>query len=51
MDRIKKTITLPKDLVEWAKNEIKEGKYPGVRSLSGFMEYLLRNEKTRQRGE
>ena len=45
MERIKKTITIPKDLVEWAKKEIKEGKYPGVRSLSGFIEYLLCEKK------
>lgn len=49
MEQVKKTVTIPKDLVEWAENEIKEGKYPGVRSLSGFIEYLLRNEKRRQR--
>jgi len=42
---IKKTITLPKDLTEWAEKVVKEGKYPGIRSLSGLVEYLLRNEK------
>jgi len=45
MQRIRKTITIPKDLVEWAKKEIEKGTYPGIRSLSGFIEYLLRKEK------
>jgi len=44
MDRVRKTITLPKDLTEWAENVIKDGKYPGIRSLSGFIEFLIRNE-------
>lgn len=46
-EKIKKTVTLPKDLVEWAEEIIKSGKYPGIRSLSGFIEFLLwskRNE-------
>ena len=45
--KIKKTITLPKDLVDWAEKIIKSGEYPGIRSLSGFIEFLLwskRNE-------
>ena len=45
MKRVRKTITIPEDLVEWAEREIKDGRYPGVRSLSGLIEYLLRNEK------
>jgi len=45
MNRVKKTITLPTDLIEWAESAIKEGRYPGIRSLSGFIEYLIRNEK------
>ena len=45
MQRVKKTITIPKDLVEWAEKTVKNGKYPGIRSLSGFIEYLIRNEK------
>jgi Arc/MetJ-type ribon-helix-helix transcriptional regulator len=44
MEQVKKTITIPKDLAEWAEDVIKKGKYPGVRSLSGFIEYLIRNE-------
>jgi len=51
MKRVKKTITIPKDLVEWANNVIEEGKYPGIRSLSGFIEYLLRNERKRKERE
>ena len=47
--RIRKTITIPKDLVTWAEKEVKRGKYPGVRSLSGFIEYLLRQEKEKCR--
>jgi Arc/MetJ-type ribon-helix-helix transcriptional regulator len=49
MERIKKTITIPKDLVEWAEKVIKNGEYPGIRSLSGFIEYLIRNERERRR--
>ena len=45
MKRVKKTITIPKDLAEWAENIIKNGKYLGISSLSGFIEYLIRNEK------
>jgi hypothetical protein len=47
MQRVRKTITIPKDLVEWAEKEIREGTYPGIRSLSGFIEYLLRKERTK----
>jgi hypothetical protein len=49
MEQIKKTITIPRDLVEWAENIIKSGKYPGIRSLSGFVEYLIRNEKEKNK--
>jgi Arc/MetJ-type ribon-helix-helix transcriptional regulator len=42
--RVKKNITLPRDVVEWADRAVKEGKYAGVRSLSGLIEYLLRIE-------
>jgi len=42
---VRKTITIPEDLVEWAEREIKDGRYPRVRPLSGLIEYLLRNEK------
>jgi len=49
MERVKKTITLPKDLAEWAENVIKSGKYPGIRSISGFIEYLIRNEREQKR--
>jgi Arc/MetJ-type ribon-helix-helix transcriptional regulator len=49
MDRVRKTITLPKDLAEWAENVIKDGKYPGIRSLSGFIEFLIRNEREKKR--
>lgn len=45
MERIRKTVTVPKDLIEWAEKEIKSGNYPGIRSLSGLVEYLLRIEK------
>jgi hypothetical protein len=47
MKRVKKTLTLPEELIGWAENTIKEGKYPGIRSLSGFMELLLLEEKKR----
>ena len=47
MQRVRKTVTIPKDLVEWAENEIKKGTYPGIRSFSGFIEYLLRKERAR----
>jgi Arc/MetJ-type ribon-helix-helix transcriptional regulator len=49
MDRVRKTITLPKDLTEWAENVIKDGKYPGIRSLSGFIEFLIRNEREKKK--
>ena len=44
MDRVKKTITLPDDVVKWAKTELDKGAYSGVRSFSGLIEYLLRKE-------
>uniref|UniRef100_A0A7C4FI89 Uncharacterized protein n=1 Tax=Ignisphaera aggregans TaxID=334771 RepID=A0A7C4FI89_9CREN len=42
---VKKTMAIPKDLAEWAENVIKNGKYLGIRSLSGFVEYLICNER------
>jgi len=45
---VRKTITIPEDLVEWAENSLQKGNYPGIRSLSGLVEYLLRNEKERR---
>jgi len=42
--RVKKNITLPRDVVEWAEEAVKGGKYAGVRSLSGLIEYLLKKE-------
>ncbi|MEM0048867.1 MAG: hypothetical protein QW745_00790 [Thermoplasmata archaeon] len=44
MEWNKKTITIPKELAEWAEITIKDGKYPSIRSLSGLIKYLLRNE-------
>jgi Arc/MetJ-type ribon-helix-helix transcriptional regulator len=49
--RVKKNITLPRDVVDWAEKAVKEGKYAGVRSLSGLIEYLLRKERDREKGE
>jgi len=49
MERVKKTITLPKELVEWAEKTIRSGRYPGIRSLSGFIEFLLRNERDKDK--
>jgi len=49
--RVRKTITLPKELVEWAENIIRNGEYPGIRSLSGFIEYLIRSERERKKVE
>ena len=45
---VRKTITIPEDLVEWAEDSLRKGNYPGIRSLSGLVEYLLRNEKEKQ---
>jgi Arc/MetJ-type ribon-helix-helix transcriptional regulator len=42
--RVKKNITLPPDVVKWAERSVKEGRYAGVRSLSGLIEYLLKRE-------
>lgn len=50
MKNVRKTISLPRELVEWAESIIKSGGYPGIRSLSGFIEYLIRNEKERKKG-
>jgi Arc/MetJ-type ribon-helix-helix transcriptional regulator len=51
MQQVKKTITLPKDLAEWAESAVKHGEYPGIRSLSGFIEYLIRNEKVKRKAK
>jgi len=44
MKRIKKTITLPLELVEWANKAVSEGRYAGIRSFSALIEYLLKKE-------
>jgi len=49
--RVRKTITLPADVVEWAKKAVKEGRYAGVRSFSGLVELLLRREMERYEGK
>ncbi|MEM0241112.1 MAG: hypothetical protein QXP29_06590 [Candidatus Nezhaarchaeales archaeon] len=49
MRRIRKTITIPRELVEWAENIIKNGEYSGICSLSGFIEYLMHNEREKKR--
>jgi hypothetical protein len=41
MTRVKKTITLSPKVIEWAKTAIENGTYPGVRSFSALIEYLL----------
>lgn len=48
MDRVKKTITLPRGVVQWAEKEVEKGAYPGVRSFSALVEYLLRSEMSRK---
>jgi hypothetical protein len=48
MDRTKKTITLPPDVIKWAEVVIGEGSYPGVRSFSALIEYLLRSEMSKK---
>ena len=45
LKQYKSSITILKDLVEWVENIIKNGEHLGMRSLSGFTEYLIRNEK------
>jgi Arc/MetJ-type ribon-helix-helix transcriptional regulator len=50
LKQIRKTITIPEELVEWAERKINNGKYPGVRSFSGLIEYLLRKEKDQEMG-
>lgn len=47
MSKVRKTITLPSDVVEWAEKAVREGEYAGVRSFSGLVEYLLRMEMKR----
>jgi len=43
-NKIKVSITLIQDVVEWGKKVLKEGRYAGVRSFSGLVEFLLRRE-------
>ncbi|MFZ8791791.1 MAG: hypothetical protein ACO2OS_05950 [Thermosphaera aggregans] len=43
-NKVRVTIILPSDLVEWAKNAVKEGRYAGIRSFSGLVELLLKRE-------
>jgi len=47
MNKVRKTITLPLDVVVWAEKAVREGKYAGVRSFSGLVEYLLKTEMKR----
>lgn len=47
--RVRKTVTIPRDLVEWVENGIRNSEYPGIRSLSGLIEYLVRNEREEKR--
>ncbi|MEM3466172.1 MAG: hypothetical protein QW566_06840 [Candidatus Jordarchaeales archaeon] len=49
MRHIGKTITVP-SLVEWVENSIRSGEYPGIRSLSGLVEYPFRKEMERKHG-
>lgn len=51
MNRVKKTITLPPDVVKWAEKAIEEATYPGVRSFSALIEYLLRGEMSKKVGK
>jgi hypothetical protein len=44
MNKVRKNLTLPSDIIEWAEKALDDGKYAGVRSLSGLVEYLLRKE-------
>lgn len=50
MIRVRKTITLPADVAEWAMKAVREGRYAGVRSLSGLVELLLRKEMEKHEG-
>ncbi|MCC6014613.1 MAG: hypothetical protein LM564_02790 [Desulfurococcaceae archaeon] len=49
-NKVRVTITLPSDLVEWGKNAVKEGRYAGVRSFSGLVELLLKREMEKYEG-
>jgi hypothetical protein len=49
-NKVRTSITLPPDVVEWAKKVAREGRYPGVRSLSGLVELLLRREMEKHEG-
>jgi len=50
LERVRKPVTISRDLVEWAERQIRKGRYPGVRSLSDLIEYLLHGEMSYQRG-
>jgi len=49
--RVRKTVTIPRDLVEWVENGIRNSEYPCIRSLSGLIEYLVRNEREEKKVE
>jgi len=49
--RVKKNITLPRDVVDWAEKAVKRGKYAGVRPLSGAGTLSARKERDREKGE
>ena len=51
MNRVKKTITLPPDVIKWAQKAIEDASYPGVRSFSALVEYLLRGEMSEKVGK
>jgi Arc/MetJ-type ribon-helix-helix transcriptional regulator len=51
MKKIRKTVTLPLNVTEWAEEAVKRGDYAGVRSFSGLIEYLLRIEMKRKNKE
>jgi Arc/MetJ-type ribon-helix-helix transcriptional regulator len=50
-NKIKVSITLPQDVVEWGRKAVKEGRYAGVRSFSGLIEFLLRREMEKYEGK
>ena len=51
MNRVKKKITLPSDVIKWAEKALEEATYPGVRSFSALIEYLLRGEMNKKVGK
>jgi len=48
MSRVKKTITLSTSVIEWGEKAIESGTYPGVRSFSALIEYLLSIEMNKK---